>query len=319
MYWRWIFSSPSLNYLGNLAWDDLNENGLQDEGEPGIEGVVVRLLTDSDGEVDSDVTDENGLFGFIDVNAGNYRLHFKPPHTATVHYQLTAQDAGDETIDSDLGKVNNSYKTGLIALTDVGSFLYIDGGFIKRPPTDPVDTIRIDLAPQESVLVCDDAFENGLVNESTSTLCDQGGDLLGSTFDTDTPGCLSFTAGDLEGGPIAFCLLTTNDENSLIDTTIFIVNINNILSTDSDAFDSGSLTLLQNPVSSILYLKNNMSTPLPLKIMLSDMSGRQLAQVTDDGFNRLISIHVDELSRGMYVLTVFTDEALMGVRRFIKR
>jgi hypothetical protein len=31
--------------LGNFVWEDWNANGIQDEGEPGIEGVMVRLYT----------------------------------------------------------------------------------------------------------------------------------------------------------------------------------------------------------------------------------------------------------------------------------
>lgn len=33
--------------LGNLVWDDLNDDGVQNNGEPGIDGVTVHLYHDS--------------------------------------------------------------------------------------------------------------------------------------------------------------------------------------------------------------------------------------------------------------------------------
>ncbi len=42
--------------IGNFVWDDLNGNGIQDAGEPGIDGVEVTLMVNypNGATIDSD-------------------------------------------------------------------------------------------------------------------------------------------------------------------------------------------------------------------------------------------------------------------------
>ncbi|HZZ44587.1 MAG TPA: Calx-beta domain-containing protein [Tepidisphaeraceae bacterium] len=46
--------------LGNFVWDDLNGNGIQDIGEPGLQGVIFRLYDSSNNLVDQTVSDSSG-------------------------------------------------------------------------------------------------------------------------------------------------------------------------------------------------------------------------------------------------------------------
>ncbi|KAL7549286.1 hypothetical protein ACHAWF_012561 [Thalassiosira exigua] len=65
--------------IGNRVWDDLNANGIQDEGEPGLEGVAV-TLRDGNGDVVRTVaTDSNGFYRFADLKPGTYGVHFALP------------------------------------------------------------------------------------------------------------------------------------------------------------------------------------------------------------------------------------------------
>ncbi len=58
--------------LGNLVFEDVNNNGIADPGEPGIEGVEVQLL-DTDGNVlATDTTDANGNYIFEGLLPGDY-------------------------------------------------------------------------------------------------------------------------------------------------------------------------------------------------------------------------------------------------------
>jgi hypothetical protein len=43
--------------LGDRVWNDLDADGIQDPGEPGIEGVLVQLRNSSGTIVDSTITD----------------------------------------------------------------------------------------------------------------------------------------------------------------------------------------------------------------------------------------------------------------------
>ncbi|WP_455392338.1 DUF7467 domain-containing protein [[Eubacterium] cellulosolvens] len=106
-----ILSSIGLNYsacewdppsIGDFVWEDLDRDGIQDIGEPGIEGVTVELHR-YDGKVWSTMeTDENGYYEFINLNNdaayNSYYVKFILPSG----YSFTLQDQGtDDSVDSD--------------------------------------------------------------------------------------------------------------------------------------------------------------------------------------------------------------------------
>lgn len=51
--------------IGNRVWRDLNDNGVQDPGEPGIAGVTVHLYDSNNVLVGTAVTDANGEYYFV--------------------------------------------------------------------------------------------------------------------------------------------------------------------------------------------------------------------------------------------------------------
>ena len=85
--------------LGDYVWWDLDEDGVQDADEPGLEGVTV-TLKDSDGNVvDTDTTDANGAYTFDDLDPGDYTVEFTLPGS---DWSFSPQDnAGNDTTDSD--------------------------------------------------------------------------------------------------------------------------------------------------------------------------------------------------------------------------
>ncbi len=66
------YSKPAA--LGNFVWDDINANGIQDDGEPGLSGVVVTLAIDYNNDSTPDVTvaTVTGATGYYDF--GNLLL-----------------------------------------------------------------------------------------------------------------------------------------------------------------------------------------------------------------------------------------------------
>ncbi|MEF3273850.1 MAG: carboxypeptidase regulatory-like domain-containing protein, partial [Chloroflexus sp.] len=87
--------------VGDRVWHDVNGNGVQDAGEPGIADVTVRITgMDVDGNsVDrSVVTDEDGRYRFDNLQPGNYAIIISVPYG----YVITAANRGvDDGIDSD--------------------------------------------------------------------------------------------------------------------------------------------------------------------------------------------------------------------------
>ena len=91
----------NLDFLGcppssvsGLVWDDVNRNGIQDGGEPGVANVTVLLSPCAGGAATAAVTMSNGAYLFGDVAPGSYRLSF----TAPSGYGFTAQNAGPDEL-----------------------------------------------------------------------------------------------------------------------------------------------------------------------------------------------------------------------------
>ena len=97
--WEGKWDAGLVPGLGDRAWHDLNRNGIQDSGEPGLLGVIVRLLNDTLGESGTAVTDGDGLFAFVDLTGDTYVVQVVAPPGFT----FSPIDAGDnDRVDSDI-------------------------------------------------------------------------------------------------------------------------------------------------------------------------------------------------------------------------
>src|SRR5437588_298258 len=86
--------------IGDFVWVDTNGNGIQDFGEPGINGVTVHLsgTTGSGGSVSLDtVTAGNGGYLFSGLAPGTYTLSINNTHAALAGYTPTAVNAPGST------------------------------------------------------------------------------------------------------------------------------------------------------------------------------------------------------------------------------
>lgn len=123
--------------IGDRVWEDLDADGIQDDGEPGIAGVAVELLDDTDDVIASTVTDAAGLYEFDDLPPGSYRVRFVAP----TGMEFTQKGVGvDSTVDSDAdpvtgltdvidlasGERDPSWDTGLYRLAAVGDRVWDD-------------------------------------------------------------------------------------------------------------------------------------------------------------------------------------------------
>jgi fibro-slime domain-containing protein len=87
----------SLGSIAGKAWNDLDMDGIQDDGEWLVEGMLIQLL-DGDIVIHSTLTDAAGEYQFVEVPAGDYRVEATPQDG----FFLTLQDQGsDDSRDSD--------------------------------------------------------------------------------------------------------------------------------------------------------------------------------------------------------------------------
>lgn len=93
--------------LGSRIWIDLDGNGKQDGGEPGVPGALVTLLT-ADGNPVTDIfgnpvapqtTDSNGNYLFTDLREGSYVVKVTPPpgYLPTITVEDPNNDDGSDS------------------------------------------------------------------------------------------------------------------------------------------------------------------------------------------------------------------------------
>lgn len=96
--------TPLLGEIGNYVWEDSNDNGLQDAGEPIISAAYVQLLNCTDNSVAYTTTNTNnlGAYLFSGLTSRCYRVKFYPVSGYTM---CTKQhiDPNKPDLDSDAG------------------------------------------------------------------------------------------------------------------------------------------------------------------------------------------------------------------------
>lgn len=92
---------PTTASLGDFVWHDLDQDGIQDPGEPGMEGVTVELYNNgicAGDPMSTTVTDGDGHYLFPELAPGPYSLRFVRP----AGYDFSPTDQGnDDAVDSD--------------------------------------------------------------------------------------------------------------------------------------------------------------------------------------------------------------------------
>jgi hypothetical protein len=164
--------------VGDRVWVDMNGNGIQDAGEPGLSGVTVNLLDSGGGQVDTTTTNGSGNYGFT-VAAGSYMIEFVPPEG----YGLSPQGAGSNAaLDSDADP--GTGRTAVFTLVDDQTNNNEDAGMSQAATIG--DFVWDDL----NVNGIQDAGEPGLA-DVTVNLLDSGGNVVNTTT-TDGDGLYVF-------------------------------------------------------------------------------------------------------------------------------
>jgi hypothetical protein len=124
---------PESVTIGDRVWADLNRNGRQDEGGPGMANVTVELFEGCTDTITAAtrVTTNSGQYVFSNLAPGQYRLRV----TAPTGYVFTAKGVGDNEGDSD---VNGNGLTDCLTLAAGEQNFAIDAGLYD--PTAPIPT-----------------------------------------------------------------------------------------------------------------------------------------------------------------------------------
>ena len=136
------FVEPSVS-VGNLVWKDIDVDGIQDVGEPGIAGVTMSI-TKADGTAVTDVfgnavttttTDVNGNYLFANLPVGSYKVTAVTP---TGYVATIAAAGSDRGVDSSSG-----FATSGTLSSNGASDLTLDFGF-REPKVGVGDFVWFD-------------------------------------------------------------------------------------------------------------------------------------------------------------------------------
>lgn len=127
--------------IGDFVWNDLNADGNQDMGEPGIQGVMVNLYASDDlvTVLDMETTGSNGEYEFTGLIPGTYVVEFVNPD-GSLWLPSPQDDGGTDLTDSDANPVTGfsheitvvngtddpSIDASFYQLAEVGDFVWID-------------------------------------------------------------------------------------------------------------------------------------------------------------------------------------------------
>jgi len=196
-------SSSFINgVIGDFVWADLNSNGIQDHGEPGVEGVEVNLLDEFENLLFTTTTDAFGFYQFIELPSGTYIIEA----VLLAGTSFTTQNNGSDDVDSDVDI--SSGKSGLINILSGTIENSIDIGLLNADVT---------------IRTCDDAGDLFVADETGNILrFDQ---TTGTLIDTFIIGLSSPI--EMLVGPDNYLYVSDEDNNEIrkysLETGAFIV------------------------------------------------------------------------------------------------
>ena len=112
--------------VGDRVWQDDNKNGIQDAGEPPVQGVVVKAYTAEGDMINSDITAADGRYNIDYLGKDEYYLKFDLPEG----YGLTESNVGSDMSDSDVDGTNGPRTTMFYHLEPGDEVPHIDAGLV---------------------------------------------------------------------------------------------------------------------------------------------------------------------------------------------
>ena len=161
--------------IKGTVYHDRNNNGIQDEGEEGIAGVVIELF-DKDGNlIQTATTDENGDYCFDDLPPGDYLLREQQPDGFDDGIDTVGQVdgvAGEHNNNDEFcitlgpGDESNQNNFGELILAEISGFVHInndgDCDFLTTPPDAPIAGTTLELLDADgNVIATTVTDENG--------------------------------------------------------------------------------------------------------------------------------------------------------------
>ncbi|HMT35555.1 MAG TPA: SdrD B-like domain-containing protein, partial [Chitinophagaceae bacterium] len=296
-------TTPIIAGLGNYVWHDVNINGLQDAGEPGVAGVLV-TLDDASGTVvlSSNVTDGNGAYSFTHLVAGTYVVGFSNLPSGSTR----TQNVGviNDPLNSDM---NLGGKTEAITLS-AGEFNpNIDAGIYYGIPLNAKE-LTATLAIIKDANTCEVNWYTVDEKNTSSFVIERSID--GAHFEKVG----NVNAGVNTNGRTNYQF---NDNISSISNEKVIyykiklidvdhkVSYSNTINVQQGNMNQETVMIYPSPFTDIIHVDYMSADESALEMELTDLAGRTIQkkqQEVTKGINRLTIENLHALSTGNYFL-----------------
>lgn len=155
--------SPGVAFIGDTIFEDVNNNGVRDPGERGIENVTVIVTPPANvnlgfgpGQPLVTATDFNGSYLFTNLVNGDYEIEVLPPAGFTQSADPDASNGdpvvfdntSNPTLSNSSGRLDQDFGyVNLVPAGQVGDFIYTDlnGNGIQEPGETGIGGIDVEL------------------------------------------------------------------------------------------------------------------------------------------------------------------------------
>ncbi|MGD1993025.1 MAG: SdrD B-like domain-containing protein [Anaerolineae bacterium] len=123
------FGYQPVGVIGDFVWHDLDRDGVQDAGEPGIAGVVVTV---TNGSTYTTVTDIDGYYFFQSLSDGTYTVSFEPQTDlapTVISADAITNGVGSVGLSTSV-EISGGVVTSVTGETCADCSLHIDSGFV---------------------------------------------------------------------------------------------------------------------------------------------------------------------------------------------
>ena len=187
--------------IGSLIWSDLNQDGLQTSGEPGIAGVTVTLYDVGTGNpvsgVSPQTTGADGLYYFGDLFEDDYYVQIDMPvgYTPTINQNTANNDDSENDSNIQSSPSVNTYRSGDFTLTNNGEPDAVNSNIVNSDDADNADdnngnmTVDFGFNPYDLMITKDDGYNvvgPNTVLSYTIDIYNDGASALTNLTATDT-------------------------------------------------------------------------------------------------------------------------------------
>ncbi|MCB0501641.1 MAG: choice-of-anchor B family protein [Bacteroidetes bacterium] len=229
--------------------------------------------------------------------------HFKKGYTTGGEYIITVEKEGYETFSTTINLENGELYDEVIELISLNAT--------------PNDTIFSELPSSSTITICDENPHG--VDANVVYSCDPDLTSEFGTWTIDQVGCITYRSNDLSGEFVdSVCFVLEDTRTGASNTNVVIVSIVDATPVKNNAFEDGSIKIIQNPVHKVLLLKNSIVIRAPLTLRVYDINSRLVINEKQNSDNEVIALNIDQLSKGIYVLEVISENSTLGFAKFIK-